>query len=523
VSAENTQSIASSQPAEVDGSRAASTDAWLPSSNDQYSAAELLRAEEPRARRGWLVRRLLLTADVFALLFSFLATELLFSGRSAGTGGIGMTVETAVFLATLPVWVVAAKLYGLYDKDEERATHSTADEFVTVFHLVTVGVWTFFALSWITGLTNPSQPKLATFWILSITAIVLSRAGARAVARRQASYVQNAVIVGAGEVGQLIGRKLLQHPEYGINLIGFLDAEPKERRGDLGDLQLLGSPKDLPKVVRDHHVDRVILAFSKERHEDLLELVRSLREEETQIDVVPRLFDAVNPKVGIHSLEGFPLLGLGAKRMSPSSRFLKRVFDVVGASLLVLVTAPLMGIIALLIKQDSPGPVLFRQKRLGMSMREFTLLKFRTMRDGTDAEPHREYLRQIMDPRAEPGANRLYKLDRSSEVTRVGRWLRASSLDELPQLFNVLRGDMSLVGPRPVIPYEMELYAPYHFERFLVPAGLTGLWQVEARAHSTFAEALDLDVAYARGWSLGLDLRLLARTPLLMFRKRETM
>jgi lipopolysaccharide/colanic/teichoic acid biosynthesis glycosyltransferase len=121
-----------------------------------------------------------------------------------------------------------------------------------------------------------------------------------------------------------------------------------------------------------------------------------------------------------------------------------------------------------------------------------------------------------------PEPSNLYKLDRSDDVTRVGRWLRKTSLDELPQLFNVFWGDMSLVGPRPTIPYELELYAQHHFERFLVPAGLTGLWQVEARAHSTFGEALDLDVAYARSWSLGLDLRLLLRTPKLMLRRKET-
>jgi lipopolysaccharide/colanic/teichoic acid biosynthesis glycosyltransferase len=155
-------------------------------------------------------------------------------------------------------------------------------------------------------------------------------------------------------------------------------------------------------------------------------------------------------------------------------------------------------------------------------MHEFTLFKFRTMRDETTAEPHREYVKGIMDPGAEPDARGLYKLERPDDVTGLGRWLRKTSLDELPQLFNVLRGDMSLVGPRPCIEYELEFYAPYHFERFLVPAGLTGLWQVEARAHATLAEALDLDVAYARGWSFGLDLRLLARTPLLMFRQQET-
>jgi lipopolysaccharide/colanic/teichoic acid biosynthesis glycosyltransferase len=181
-----------------------------------------------------------------------------------------------------------------------------------------------------------------------------------------------------------------------------------------------------------------------------------------------------------------------------------------------------MLLVAWLIRRDSPGPVLFRQRRLGLDLHEFTLLKFRTMREGTDGGPHLDYLRQSMRADAIPAANNLYKLDRDGEVTRLGRTLRRTSIDELPQLFNVLRGDMSLVGPRPAIPYELELYAPHHFERFAVPAGLTGLWQVEARAHSTFGEALDLDVIYARSCSPGLDLRLLLRTPTLILRNGET-
>jgi exopolysaccharide biosynthesis polyprenyl glycosylphosphotransferase len=466
---------------------------------------------------------MLLAADVAGLLAAFLATELLFRGIDARVDTVGISVETAIFVATIPAWVVAAKLYGLYDNDEERATHSTADELVAVFHLVTVGVWTFFAVSWITGLTSPSQPKLATFWIFSIAAVVLGRAAARGIARRQPAYVQDTIIVGAGDVGQLIGRKLLQHPEYGINLVGFLDAAPKERRPDLGDLQLLGPPERLPEIVREQRIDRVILAFSKDRSEQLLDLVASLRKHDVQVDVVPRLFEAVNPQVGLHRLEGFPLLALGAARLSRSSLFLKRCVDIVGASTLLVFAVPVMAVVAILVKRDSPGSILFRQERLGRNMRPFTLLKFRTMREGTDSGPHREYLKQIMDPRAQPGSNNLYKLERSNDVTRVGRWLRRTSLDELPQLFNVVRGEMSLVGPRPALPYEIELYAPHHYERFLVPAGLTGLWQVEARAHSTLAEALDLDVAYARGWSLGLDLRLLLRTPLLMLRRRGTL
>jgi lipopolysaccharide/colanic/teichoic acid biosynthesis glycosyltransferase len=155
-----------------------------------------------------------------------------------------------------------------------------------------------------------------------------------------------------------------------------------------------------------------------------------------------------------------------------------------------------------------------------MGMREFTALKFRTMRVGGDDGAHRAYIRRTMTANAPLEGNGVFKLDRSDTVTRTGTWLRRTSLDELPQLFNVLRGDMSLVGPRPCIPYETEQFAPHHFERFLVPAGLTGLWQVAARANSTFGEALDMDVSYARSWSLGLDLRLLCQTPLQVLRQR---
>jgi exopolysaccharide biosynthesis polyprenyl glycosylphosphotransferase len=474
-----------------------------------------------RMRRGWLVRRMLLGADLLALSAAFAVVEALFH-RTQLLGEVGIGVETVTFLGLLPLWVLAAKLYGLYDRDEESATHSTADEVVSVFHLVTVSVWVFYATSWLVGLSNPDQAKLATFWLLALVFIVAARSAARTLARRQSAYVQNTLIVGAGDVGQLIGRKLLQHPEYRINLLGFIDAEPRAQRRDLGGLPVLGGPEDIDDIVRREGVDRVIVAFSRDGHEQMLDLVRAIRKQNVHVDLVPRLFEAVGANVGIHTLEGLPLVGLPANRISRSSRLLKRSFDVIGSATLLALLAPMMLMIAFLIRRDSRGPVFFRQTRLGMDLHEFTLLKFRTMYEGTDEAPHREYIKQIMRSDALPGSNNLYKLERHDSITPVGRWLRKTSLDELPQLINVLRGEMSLVGPRPLIPYELELFSPHQFERFLVPAGLTGLWQVEARAHSTFGEALDLDVAYARGWSLGLDLRLLLKTPFLMFRKRET-
>ena len=192
----------------------------------------------------------------------------------------------------------------------------------------------------------------------------------------------------------------------------------------------------------------------------------------------------------------------------------KRAIDVALASVLLLVLGPIMVLLAALIRLGSPGPALFRQRRLGMHMREFTILKFRTMRVGTSADPHRSYIRDTMNGTAHSNGSGVFKLERSSDLTWLGRWLRRSSLDELPQLVNVLRGEMSLVGPRPCIEYEVEFFEPHHYDRFLVPAGMTGLWQVTDRGLATFREAMELDVAYVRAFSIRFDLTILARTPL---------
>jgi exopolysaccharide biosynthesis polyprenyl glycosylphosphotransferase len=470
-------------------------------------------------RRGWVMRRMLLAADVLGLALAFAGATLLYGseGPSDQLAGFG---ELALFLVSLPVWILVAKLHGLYDRDEERADHSTVDDIVGVLHVVTIGAWFFLMASLATGVADPNLVKLGSFWALAIGFIATGRAAARALCRRSVSYLQNTIIVGAGEVGQLVARKLLKHPEYGLNLVGFVDEHPRERREDLEHLTVLGSPADLRGLIQLLDVDRVIVAFSNEPEERVLALVRSLSNQDIQVDIVPRLFDVVGPKVGIHTVEGLPLVGLPPARLSRSSTMAKRGFDVAVASIVLLLTAPLFAFIAWRVKRDSPGPVLFRQTRLGLNMREFTALKFRTMTMDTDPSAHREYIERSSQNGVGTNGNGLFKLDRSDTVTRSGRWLRKTSLDELPQLINVLRGEMSLVGPRPCIDYETETFAPHHFERFLVPAGITGLWQVTARANATFAEALDMDVAYVRGWSLGLDLRLLCRTPFQLLRQR---
>jgi exopolysaccharide biosynthesis polyprenyl glycosylphosphotransferase len=418
--------------------------------------------------------------------------------------------------------VVAAKLYGLYERDEEHVDHSTPDEVVGVFHLVTLGAWFYFVATWIAGVSNPHVARLVVFWLLAVLFVTVGRGLARAAARRSPLYLQNTLILGAGHIGQLAGRKLLQHPEYKINLVGFVDEHPRPRRSELDDVALIGPPDRLTDIIDLLDVERVIIAFSEATHEQLLETIRELRKFDIQIDVVPRLFEIVGPKAGIHTFEGLALVGLPPARLSPSSRLLKRALDYVVALVMLVVLAPLMALIAVCIRLDSPGPILFRQRRLGYDMRPFTVLKFRTMRVDTDQEEHRRYIERTLTSSAAPNANGLYKLDRTDAITRVGRILRKTSLDELPQLLNILVGDMSLVGPRPCLDYETEGFAEYQFERFLMPPGLTGLWQVTGRAKTTFGEALDMDVEYVRGWSLGLDLRLLLKTPFSLFRMRAT-
>jgi exopolysaccharide biosynthesis polyprenyl glycosylphosphotransferase len=484
---------------------------------DDHTRSLLRRGRH--ARRDRVVPRSLLVADLAGLGLAYYLATLVASGN----GALGSRRELVVFVLTLPLWVIAAKLHGLYEHDHECTDHSTTRDVVGIFHLVTTGVFILLVASRLAGHTNPSIDAMLIFWALAVGILPLARTIARDACKRSASYAQNAIIVGAGEVGQLIGRKLLRHPEYGVNVVGFVDREPRARRADLPEhFTILGPPERLPELVRLLDVERVVIAFSHATSSELLTLVRRLQGLPTRIDLVPRLFELVGPGAHLYGVEGIPLLGVTATRGGRAPRTAKRAVDVVGSAVGLLLLAPLFAYIGARIRLDSPGPIFFRQTRLGMNMDDFTVLKFRTMKVQTDPAAHRDYIKATMRASAEPNGSGLYKLDRSDSVTRVGRWLRRTSLDELPQLINVLRGDMSLVGPRPCIPYEVENFERHHYERFSVPQGLTGFWQVTARANSTYGESLDMDVAYARNWSLGLDLQLLLRTPGQVLRQRSS-
>jgi exopolysaccharide biosynthesis polyprenyl glycosylphosphotransferase len=468
-------------------------------------------------RRGWLVRRALLLADVLGLTAAFLVATAFF-GPDAAVDHVSSVSEVLLFLVALPPLIVLAKVYGLYERDEERTDHSTLDDVVGVFHLITVFVWVFYLAVNATHIAEPPLARLVAFWGLAVLCVTGGRAVARATVRRSFAYLQNTIIVGAGEIGQLTARKLLAHPEYGINLVGFVDAQPKERRDDLAHLTLLGTPERLPELIRLLDVERVIVAFSNDSHEETLALIRSIKDFDVQIDIVPRLFEVLGTKVGIHTVEGIPLVGLPPLRLSRSSRLLKRSMDITFSVLGLLVLAPLFAVLAVVIKLDSRGPVFFRQVRMGERDRTFRIYKFRTM--SADAEERKRHLTHL-NMHAKPGGDsRMFKIPSDPRITRIGAFLRRTSIDELPQLINVLKGEMSLVGARPLILAEDQHVAEWARKRLALRPGMTGLWQVLGRSEIPFEEMTKLDYLYVTNWSLAEDMRLILRTLPALLRKR---
>jgi exopolysaccharide biosynthesis polyprenyl glycosylphosphotransferase len=409
---------------------------------------------------------------------------------------------------------VVAKLYGLYDLDEERTDHSTTDDLVPVLHLVTVGTWLFFGLTSVTQSANPGFWRLFGFWILAIAFITSMRATARSLSRRHLAYVQNTIIVGAGQVGQLVAKKLRQHPEYGLNLVGFVDDRPKDRPASLDDVALLGGPDHLPRLVQILDVERVIVAFSNDSHEEMLDLIRSLKDLDIQIDLVPRFFEVIGTNVGIHTAEGLPLIGLPPLRLSRSSVAAKRAMDLTLSLVGLVLLAPVFAVVAVRIKLDSGGPVFFRQLRMGCGGRTFEILQFRTMT--ADAEERKPDYAALNKHRSEDGDPRMFKIPNDPRITRVGAWLRSYSIDELPQLINVVKGEMSLVGPRPVVPDELDLYGEARVYYLQVRPGLTGLWQISGRNDVDYERRVSLDTWYVRNWTLWSDVLILFRTLLIV-------
>jgi len=330
--------------------------------------------------------------------------------------------------------------------------------------------------------------------------------------RQRGIGVARVLIVGAGEVARAVIRSILARPELGYQVVGVVDDDPELGATDLGRIRGLGPVSNLTSVVRDYRVDEVIVTLPWAHHQKIVSIVGQCQQRNIRARVVPDLFQMSINHVDVQELDGIPLLGMRETSMSGLDRAMKRAVDIAGALVGLVFLAVLYIPIALAIKLDSPGPVVYSQERVGRNGRRFRIHKFRSM--SVDAD---ERLADLREKNEADGP--LFKMRDDPRRTRVGKILRQFSLDELPQMINVLKGEMSLVGPRPNRPSEVARYKPWQRRRLEVSPGITGLWQVSGRSDVPFDEMVLLDIYYIENWSLSLDVKILLRTiPHVLFR-----
>jgi exopolysaccharide biosynthesis polyprenyl glycosylphosphotransferase len=440
-----------------------------------------------RARRREAIGRIaLVAADVAAVGISLVVVSA-FSGA-----------HFTLWLAVLaPCYVLLTKMAGLYDRDQFVLHKTTLDETPA---LVAVSAIFVLAVEAVQGLefTGRSHPLL--LWGTLVGALVALRSFARfAVVRRTAP--ERVLVVGDAEATLLVKRKLAADPSLAATVVGRVSVHPEV--SDPPD-RLLGTVDNLLAVLEEQRVERVIVAPDQEGGEDVVDIIRLATASGVRVAVLPRLLEVIGTSVVFDDLGGQVMLGMRGFGLSPSSRVLKRIFDLIVATGLVIVLTPLLLLIGLAVKLSSSGPALFRQTRVGRNGNDFELLKFRTM--DSDAEQRKHELLELNQ------AAPMFKIADDPRATRVGRLLRRRSLDELPQLFNVLRGDMSLVGPRPLITEEDRLFSGWQRRRYHVAPGMTGPWQILGSSRVPMSDMVTIDYLYCANWSLWLDAKILART-----------
>jgi exopolysaccharide biosynthesis polyprenyl glycosylphosphotransferase len=409
-------------------------------------------------------------------------------------------------LALTGILLVAYWLEGLYARNRPRGW---LDAFYAVATGTVVGMALFILILF--GLRPPApQSRLMLPYAAVLIVVILGLIrGADVVVqrrlRRRGVGVTHTLIVGAGEIGRTVMQNIVAQPESGLDVVGFLDDDPAKQAQAIGRYQPLGGTADLAAVLAAHCVNTVIIALPWQSREIIMALVDGCEVAGVSARIVPDLFQMSLNRVDLDSLNGIPLIAVREPTIRGWHHTLKRALDVAFAGVGLIVLSPVLLLIAVAIRLDSAGPILFRQQRVGRDGRLFTCFKFRSMFDGADA------LHAQLRPMSET-TGPIFKMRDDPRLTRVGRVLRRLSLDELPQLWNVFIGDMSLVGPRPPMPSEVLEYQAWHRRRLDVAPGLTGLWQVSGRSELTFDEMVMLDLFYAENWSLGLDLKILLRT-----------
>ena len=400
-----------------------------------------------------------------------------------------------MYLKTLPVilplWLVTFDSLGLYRVSRAAPPfHDLTDS----FRAVTLATLLIAAVSFLSH-TDYSRGMLVLFWLLALVYVSLGRtllSDRRARALASGAARSRALVLGCGELGRLVLQRTREHPEFGYEVVGFASANGDD--GPIDGVPVLTQLPDLPSCVAESRIDQIIVAHPGLPTPALMDVIQSCEGLPVEFHVISGPFGVLTGQAQVSSLTDLPTIELPHPSFSVWKRVVKRVADILTAALLLLLLAPLSLVVAVLIRRQTGASAIFRQERVGQFGRPFTLLKFRSMRP--DADPYAEAPRREDDPR----------------VTPIGRWLRRYSLDELPQLWNVIRGEMSLVGPRPEMPFIVEQYEPWQRRRLDARPGLTGLWQILGRKDLPLRENIEYDFYYIRNQSLLLDLVIVLKT-----------
>jgi exopolysaccharide biosynthesis polyprenyl glycosylphosphotransferase len=323
--------------------------------------------------------------------------------------------------------------------------------------------------------------------------------------RRRGIGVVRVLVVGAGEVSRTIIRTVMAQPEIGYRIVGLISETPDQNMLNIGPIPMLGGLDNIPRAIHDQHVDEVVIALPWTDQQRVLDVFQTCNRLGVRARTVPDIFQLSLSRVDVEDLGGVPLLGLQSASFHRTNLLVKRAMDLIIGGLITLTMLPFMILLTMAIRIDSTGSIIFRQKRVGMRNKEFTIYKFRTMHAGAEEEQERLLVyNEFTGP--------LFKMKDDPRITRVGRFLRKTSLDELPQLFNVLKGDMSLVGPRPHIASEVAKYQDWQRQVLEAPPGMAGLSQVSGRSQLSFDEQCLLDIYYIENWSPALDIKIMLRT-----------
>ena len=473
-------------------------------------------------RRDAIYRRALALADIASAAIAVLV----------GVPILGDDALNPLALLALPLVLVVGKVAGLYDRDEHLVRRTTLDEVPTLFWAATLYAF----LIWLGGnlivVGEFSRDQAIGVWALFFLSMVSIRTVARYLAGIVSGEVQ-CLVLGDAETASWITRRFDETPGLRARVVGraplasasstngssVLNGNGVHGNGINGNgvhgngmngngingNGLNGNGVNLKRLLAAEQIERAIMAPRGELSDDLLNTTRSLTSMGLRVSVLPRLPEVVGSSVELDEVDGVTLLGMRRFGLSRSSRAIKRCFDLLGAVLGLLALSPFLAAIAIAIKVDSSGPVFFKQRRMGRDGVPFEMLKFRTMVDGAEAQKF------ALAARNEAGGG-LFKIKDDPRVTRVGRRLRQISLDELPQLLNVLRGDMALVGPRPLVLDEDSMIEGWQRARLELPPGMTGPWQVFGSARIPLDEMVKIDYLYGANWSLWLDMKTLLRT-----------